>query len=193
MAGTVYNRASAKNVTGRVSCFEYVNEDGPTDQHGVCCGQAAAATAVATLKGKKVAFSGLFSAPWNPDLGWAGAGSTPARVHSILTSYFRKQVYKCHGVTELKKYLKMKYPVVILVDNTAMGCGNNWLTMHWVCAYGYTKYNVFLSNLTYPGYSKDAEASSGGSNVCPWGALQNGWDSWLVKAAGMGACGYVVF
>ena len=87
----------------------------------------------------------------------------------------------------------MNYPIVILLDNSAMGCGNDWYTLHWVCAYGYSPWNIFLSNFQYPGYQADAESAAGGFNVCPWGALERGWNSYLTKGLGMGARGYLVY
>jgi hypothetical protein len=147
---------------GRCSIFQFTNFDFPST--GNTCGQAAIATALWTVgltynnNDKALAKSVYDYAPPKITLGnmiqlQPSLGTDWRQINYGLDGYKRQGIKYTwiDGEAEIKKYLAMKWPVIIMLDTGTLPQYNyQWWTGHWVVAFGYDRNNIYVSN--FPDY-----------------------------------------
>ncbi len=143
---------------GRCDLFQFTNYDFPST--GNTCAQAAMATAMwnlgLTYNGdpKALAKSIYNYAP--PKITLAnilqlqGSLGTDWRQFNYGMDGYKNQGIKytwVDGEAEIKKYLNMNLPVVIMLDTGTLPQYNyKWWTGHWVAAFGYDPTYIYVSN-----------------------------------------------
>lgn len=150
----------ATGYRGRCEIYQFTNNDFPNTKNS--CGQAAIATAMWTmgLKDKYASDAEFAKSIWSyapPKITLANM----VKLEGTLGSDWRQLNYamdgygKLYGVkytwvtgeTEIKKYLAMNLPVVIMLDTgTLKQYDYKWFTGHWVTAFGYDKDYIYVSN-----------------------------------------------
>lgn len=143
---------------GRCEIFQFTNYDFPST--GNTCGQAAMATAMWTAglthnnNPKSLAKSIYDFAPPKITLGnmieLKGTLGTDWRQINYGLDGFKGQGIKytwINGEAEIKKYLGMNWPVMIMLDTGTLSQYNyQWWTGHWVTAFGYDANYIYVSN-----------------------------------------------
>lgn len=143
---------------GRCEIFQFTNYDFPST--GNTCGQAAMATAMWTVglthnnNSKSLAKSIFDYAPPKITLGnmieLRGTLGTDWRQINYGLDGFKGQGIKytwVNGEAEIKKYLAMNLPVMIMLDTgTLPQYKYQWWTGHWVTAFGYDTNYIYVSN-----------------------------------------------
>lgn len=168
------NNCGVPGYVGMCGIYQFVNTDFPTTNNS--CGQAAATTAM-----WNVALKNNYSTP--QELAKSFYDYAPPKiivgglvqVQGSLGSDWRQlnygmDGYKNYGVkyswlkgeNELKKYLGMQLPALIMLDTgTLSQYGYKWFTGHWVVAYGYDANGVYVTN--FP------------NNKMSWADLRKAW------------------
>jgi hypothetical protein len=150
----------ATGYKGRCEIYQFTNDDFPNRNNS--CGQAAIATAMWTIGLKdKYASDHEFAksiwayAPPKITLGnliqlQGSLGSDWRQLNYALDGYGKLYGVKYSWITgeaEIKKYLAMNLPVVIMLDTGTLKQFNyQWFTGHWVTAFGYDKDYIYVSN-----------------------------------------------
>lgn len=147
---------------GRCSIFQFTNSDFPTK--GNSCAQAAMSTALWTVgvtynNDQKALAKNVFSvAPPKITLGnmiqvQGSLGTDWRQFNSGMDGFgktFGTKYAWIDGEAQIKKYLAMNYPVVIMLDTgTLKQFDYKWWTGHWVTAFAYDRDYIYVSN--FPG------------------------------------------
>lgn len=143
---------------GKCSIYQFTNYDFPNTKNS--CGQAAIATAMWSVGlDKKYASDAEFAksiwsfAPPKITLGnlihlQDTLGTDWRQINAAMDGYGKLHGVKYTWVTgeaEIKKYLAMNLPVVIMLDTgTLKQFDYKWFTGHWVTAFGYDKDFVYV-------------------------------------------------
>ena len=142
---------------GKCKIYQFVNDDFQTEN---TCGQAAMATAMWNLgltynnnpaalaksiydyAPPKITLANLYQLQGNLGTDW--------RQFNYGMDGFKSQGIKYTWITgeaEIKKYLAMGFPVVIMLDvGTLPQYQYKWWYGHWVTAFGYDHSNIYVSN-----------------------------------------------
>ena len=143
---------------GQCDLFQFTNYDFPSS--GNTCAQAAMATAIWTVgltynNSDKALAKALYAyAPPKITLGniieLKGTLGTDWHQVNYGLDGFAKQGIKytwVTGVPEIKKYLNMNLPVMLMLDTGTLPQYNyKWWTGHWVTAFGYDQNYIYVSN-----------------------------------------------
>ena len=144
---------------GRCSIYEFTNSDFPSLNNS--CAQAAMATALWTVgikstfsSDKQLASNVWKTAPPKITLGnllqLQGSLGTDWRQLNYGLDQYKKygiQYAWVDGIQEIKKYLAMQWPVIIMLDAGTLPQFNyKWWTGHWVTAFAYDANYIYLSN-----------------------------------------------
>ncbi len=173
---TVTGNCGSQSYRGRCNIYQFVNQDFATTKNS--CGQAAISTAMWTVGLESVfgatnqaglATSVYAYAPPKIIIGgmipYAGSLGSDWRQLSYGMDGYKNQGIKyswLKGEAELKRFLDMKWPAVIMLDTgTLAQYGYGWYTGHWVTAYGYDASGVYVTN--FPG------------NKMTWAELRKAW------------------
>jgi len=182
------NRCGKKGYSGRCKVYQFTNDDFPVT--GITCGQAAAVTALwnAGLKDKYRTPALLAKSFYNiapPKTTIAGVvnlggslGTDWRQLDRGLSGYKSQGIkhgwYK--GEAELKKYLSMQLPCIIMLDIGPLRAYNYaWGRGHWVVGYGWDNNGIYVTN--HP------------ETMLSWDDLRKGWggvwnEGHLAKAHG---------
>jgi hypothetical protein len=147
---------------GKCQIYEFTNADFPSQ--GNTCAQAAMATAMwnvgLTYNNNPAALAkSIYDyAPPKITLGniiqWKDTLGTDWRQFNYGMDGYKSQGIKytwVDGEAEIKKYLAMELPVVIMLDTGTLPQYNyKWWTGHWVTAFGYDASYIYVSN--FPNY-----------------------------------------
>lgn len=161
----------ATGFRGRCSVYQFTNADFPQTNNS--CGQAAIATAMWTIGlDKKYASDAEFAkslwayAPPKITLGNLiqlkdNLGTDWRQINYALDEYGKLYGVKytwATGETEIKKYLAMNLPVVIMLNvGTLPQFNYKWWAGHWVTAFGYDANYIYVSN--FPSNRNDLETA----------------------------------
>lgn len=183
----------ATGYRGRCSIYQFTNFDFPNTNNS--CGQAAIATAMWTIGlDKNYASDAEFAksiwayAPPKITLGNViqlkdSLGSDWRQINYAMDGYGKLYGVKYTWVTgeaEIKKYLAMNLPVVIMLDTGTLKQYNyKWFTGHWVTAFGYDKDYIYVSN--FP------------DNRMSWAELDKAFRGTLAAYHGTGGMAMVVW
>ena len=139
------SRDYAYNAYGVGSIFQYTNAN--TQYRDQNCGQAAVATML-TYHGKYPATNDdslqiiLEKPPFNPEIPITG-GTSPGRVIHCCNN-FGLNTWSLWGEAEMKKWIKARYPVIVVVDVSKVA---GWGTgLHYTVVYAYDANNYWCTN-----------------------------------------------
>jgi hypothetical protein len=187
LRGDEINLCNIPNYKGRCGFYQFTNSDFPSSNNS--CGQAAMATAMWAVgiksvfpTDKQLASSVWRTAPPKITLGnliqlQPSLGSDWRQLNYGLDQYkkYGIQYAWINGVTEIKKYLSMQLPVIIMLDcGTLPQFDYKWWTGHWVTALAYDANYIYVSNF------KD--------NKMTWKQLEDGYKNGTL-AIGHGTSG----
>lgn len=161
---------------GLPSIFEYINWDG--DQRRFNCGQAAACTFLARYHlltaDADLAQDAMIGieATDPPDNFGGWFGTSRRRVERICATR-GLPVEEVGGEEELRQRLADRRPVMVMLgtEGKALFAGLHAPTGHWMVAYGYDDYQIFLTNYHTPGM--------------PWDEFRMRWNSFVPRLISM--------
>lgn len=159
LRGDDINLCNIPNYKGRCSFYQFTNSDFPSFNNS--CAQAALASAMWAV-GIKSSFATekqLASIVWRTTppritlgnmLQLEGSLGTDWRQLNAGLDQFKKygiQYAWVDGIPEIKKYLAMQLPVIIMLDAGTLPQFNyKWWTGHWVTAFAYDANYIYVSN-----------------------------------------------
>jgi hypothetical protein len=143
---------------GRCDIYQFTNDDFPS--RGNTCAQAAMATAMWTAglqpNGDSKAFARNVFSVAPPKITLANLfpikdslGTDWHQVEYGLGHYSGQGIKYTwvDGEAQIKKYLDMNWPVMLMLDTGTLPQYNyQWWTGHWVTAFGYDKNYIYVSN-----------------------------------------------
>lgn len=171
--------------TGLKKIYQYDN-DSPGVDKARSCGQAAAATVLRHWG--KISGDDAVTQVWNryePNV--FNDGTNWDREQEAIQG-FGLNAYWATGLDEMKEYIKLGYPAILMVDVGAVG--DRW-GGHWVVAYAYDDDGIYITNWDfgseYVGYLTHAELNRA------WGLDPDPNTGWIVKASGAAGVAMIAF
>lgn len=159
LRGDDINLCGIEGYKGRCTFFQFTNTDFPSSNNS--CAQAALATAMWAegINSKYSPQTTLAKNVWSSVppkitlenmLQVQSSLGTDWRALSAGLDHYSKDGIKyawVEGIPEIKKYLNMNLPVIIMLDaGTLPQFNNKWWSGHWVTAFAYDSQNIYVSN-----------------------------------------------
>ncbi len=160
LRGDDINLCNILNYKGPCKFYQFTNSDFPSFDNS--CGQAAMASAIWYVDKKRALFTEerqLSASVWNTAPPKITLGNLYRLQPSLGTDWrqlnYGLDQYKKYGIQyawvegipEIKKYLAMELPVMIMLDcGTLPQFNYKWWTGHWVTAFGYDANYIYVSN-----------------------------------------------
>ena len=164
---------------GLPGIFQYTN-DGAQDKNRAC-GQAAVATILTYygIKPKDTGYSVIreIYSRYSPDIAFGILGTSWQQIGRALNGYGVPYNWYS-GEAGLKNALNQSKPCIIMLDVGAIPEEGWGWGGHWVVAYGYDAYNIYLTN-----WNGNPQGYADGGK-CTWTAFRKAWNAQLARANG---------
>jgi hypothetical protein len=164
---------------GTGGIFQYTNDGTPDTNRA--CGQAAIATILTYygIKPKDTGYSVINEvySRYGPDIAWGILGTSWQQMGRALSGYGVPYNWYS-GEAGLRNALNQSKPCIVMLDVGAIPEEGWGWGGHWVVAYGYDAYNIYLTN-----WNGDAQGYDDGGK-CTWTAFRKAWTAQLARANG---------